>query len=695
MVKLTKIGWEIFYTSNKQSEKDLIEKSLKYFNENSHFSNSEYWDGYVKYYDKRRKCFNFGHLSYIINKLNNKNIQYEIYGIDLEIFQPKISYNKKLHLHQLAALYSFFDTKHGVIKVPTRGGKTYIASEAIRLILDYHNDYKVLFLVDSQMLFNQAIEDISDYLNISKNDIGYIKEGKIVIKSINIATIQSLQSIYYGVKRIRKTKKVNKVTINKTSQEIRDEKKQKNLIKKELIDFLKSLKFLIVDECHEYSSDERMKIIKETSNSEFNLFLSATPYKSENKFANLTLRGIFSDILYEIPEQELKNRGVLAKDKIVLLKIDHEKNRYINFNNLSGYSDYMDKLIINNKERNQISINIIEICRKLKYKTLALFSFKDHGYNISKITSDPFITSDNKISDRILLKDVFLKEDGGVLMASNIFNKGLTLPEVEIMFNIGGGKEQSSLIQKKGRVLGTTNDKKRALIIDFLDESEYFAEHSLSRLEVYEKSVGIDNIVVFDVYDEDLYTEFFRQVSLNKNFVYKPKNHGLLKEQLIICRFIKWLNKEYNQQVDINFLIDYFKFQFSHYSGVNTQYGKNVIMLHWIIGQKAIDRWKNRDVRKKWLVRVKLKNEVELKLTQTYNNINKKRKQNKFKDIYKYEENDKRRFHNTEKGFQYCLYTTTLYNPLSKLCESCKFNIDCRDILNVNHPKLYKERIDE
>lgn len=514
MIRLTKIGWDVFYSSEKLSERDYLESTLKYFDENSHFSTSEYWDGYRKYFDKRHRKFDFGHLSYVINKLIKKKINYTISGIDVDIFKPRLPYNKKLHLHQLSALYSFFDTKHGVIKVPTRGGKTYVASEAIRLILDQRADMPVLFFVDSQMLFTQAINDISGYLGIDKKEIGFINEGKFNIKQINVCKIQTIQSIFNGEKRIRKFKMVDKQKVDKTFQELKEERKRKREAKRNLMKFLESIGFLIVDECHEYSSDERMTVVKSTKNTEFNLLLSATPDKSEDKFVNITLRGIYGDILYEIPEKDLKDRGILAKDKIILLHINHSKNRNIDFSNINGYQDSVDKLIVNNKERNQIAINVIEICRKLQRKTLVLFSFREHGYNIAKITDDRYLTGYDKIGDRMMLKDQFLeRKDGGVMLASNIFNKGLTLPEVEILYNIGGGKEQSQLIQKKGRVLGTTADKKRAMIIDFIDESDYFADHSLSRLEVYEKSVGIENIIVLNVYDDDFYTDLREQIN--------------------------------------------------------------------------------------------------------------------------------------------------------------------------------------
>lgn len=508
MVKLTKIGWEIFYDTNSTSEREIIEKSLSYFNENSRFSNNQYWDGYVKFFDKKRKCFNYGNLPYVISKLDKKSILYSISNIDLDTFQPSIPYNKDLRPHQLASLYSFFQTKYGIIKVPTRGGKTFIASEAIRLILNDNPEFITLFIVDSVVLFKQAVSDISGYLKMDKKDIGFIRDGKFNLKQINVTTIQTLQSIYYGPRNINKFKTINKVKVRKTNPEIRQDKKNKQQNKQKLVDFLNLINFSIVDECHMYTSEDRINIVKETKISEFNLFLSATPYKSEDRFANLAMRGLAGDILYEIPEQELKNKGYLAQDKIILIRINHENNKNINFDELSGYSDYVDKLLINNKDRNQIAINVIEVCRKMKLKILVLFFYKKHGLNLSKITSDPFITGDNKANYIEEIKQEFLEnKDGGVLLASNIFNKGITLPEVEVMINIGGGKEQSSVIQKKGRVLGVTDEKKKALIIDFIDESEYFLEHSLSRLEVYEESVGIDNIIVFDATDEDFYTE--------------------------------------------------------------------------------------------------------------------------------------------------------------------------------------------
>lgn len=507
MVNLDKIGFDINYSSDIRKELLEIEKSLTYYNPNSHFAQSDHWDGSVKYYNKSKRTFSFGHLSTVLNNLIKKNIDFEIFNVDFEIFKPKTTYTSTLHQHQTASLHSFFQTKYGIIKVPTRGGKTYIASEAIRLVIHSKKQYKVLFIVDSQLLFNQAIKDIAAFLKIQEQEIGRIKEEIFDIRQITVAMIQTIQSINNGLKRIKKTKrkKGEEEPIIIPLSEIKEKKKQKRIQIKKLDLFLENVNFLIVDECHEYSSQDRIKIIKKVSNGEFYMFLSATPFKSENLLANISIKGICGDIIYEIPEQELKKRGVLALDKILLIKINHLDNPNINFNRLNGFLDHVDKVIVANQQRNQIIINICEICRKLELKTLGLFSYKRHGYNISKITGDPFITGVNDLDDREFVKKAFLDKRGGVLLASNIFNKGITLPDVQVMINIGGGLEQSGIIQKKGRVLGTTAVKKKALIVDFIDESQYFSKHSLSRIEVYEKSVGMENIMVVEAEDDEMY----------------------------------------------------------------------------------------------------------------------------------------------------------------------------------------------
>ena len=108
-----------------------------------------------------------------------------------------------------------------------------------------------------------------------------------------------------------------------------------------------------------------------------------------------------------------------------------------------------------------------------------------------------------------------MKDKGGILLASDIFKKGVTLPECEVIIIVDEGLEVSSVIQKKGRTLGVTETKQRSLVIDFIDIYDvYFSEHSESRLETYVNEIGEKNVGILDVTSDD-YLEKFKEWTIS------------------------------------------------------------------------------------------------------------------------------------------------------------------------------------
>ena len=61
-------------------------------------------------------------------------------------------------------------------------------------------------------------------------------------------------------------------------------------------------------------------------------------------------------------------------------------------------------------------------------------------------------------------------------------------------------------------------------------------------------------------------------------------------------------------------------------------------------------------------------------------------------ELRRVEEEEKQRLFNTEEGFVNCFQETTLYNPVSDVCNICNFIEDCKKILKINYEKLYKIR---
>lgn len=266
--------------------------------------------------------------------------------------------------------------------------------------------------------------------------------------------------------------------------------------KNKLKNFLKSLRFLIVDEIHDNASAPKLRIYKSCKHLTHQLSLSATPYRAEAFVENLHLKAWSGDVVYRIKEETLRERGVLTEYKVFLLALEQDVRAI----SAATYMAYQKALIFNSQIRDAIVVKVIEMCRDRGFKTLVMFQSVDHGRHISELTRCTFIHGDTDNEERERVKNEFLERtDGGVLMASNIFKKGVTLPEVEILFNVDGGLENANTIQRKGRVLGATEAKTRSAVIDFIDiDDAYFSEHSSTRLNTYVKAVGEDGIGILD-----------------------------------------------------------------------------------------------------------------------------------------------------------------------------------------------------
>lgn len=436
----------------------------------------------IEKFDKKHFSFRIGMLPTLLRYLDEEGIEYEVSDYVYKLpngikIDDRMSGN---YVHQHNAVEAFFKRRFGIIVVPTRGGKTFIASEIARIFLAT-DEGNFLFLTDNTTLHTQAVNDLKTYFErYGGIDVGEIKAGQIDLSHrITVGMIQTIQSTL--------------------SKRCTDKKKQRDLDK-----YLKELTFLCVDEIHDNCSDSKLKLYKKCRKLEYQLCLSATPYRSGAFVQNLKLMAWSGDIVYEISEETLRQRHVLSDYQVFMLMIDHNNIDYGNV--IEDYDNLRRALIFDSEERNKALIRLIEMFRSKGLKTLVLFQSIEHGEKISTLTGDTFISGTTRGAEREEIKDGFLNENGGVLLASNIFKKGVTLPQVEVLINADEGLEDANTIQRKGRVLGATEDKQRSLVVDFFDIYDlYFSEHSKTRLDTYISSIGENNVTILDTSVEDWY----------------------------------------------------------------------------------------------------------------------------------------------------------------------------------------------
>lgn len=190
----------------------------------------------------------------------------------------------------------------------------------------------------------------------------------------------------------------------------------------------------------------------------------------------------------------------------------------------------------------------------------------------------------------------------------------------------------------------------------------------------------------------DLYKYHIVQITKNNKYKFPmtPQRNKMILN--FIEKFKSLTNSNFVGEDNLRKFIEY---QFNYWYKHDSKYGKGTsIQIEWIIGSKAIERWESRTEKQKkktdFIIRKNLKKDVK------FSEVVDKEESNNYKklliELRDNEEDEKSRFHNTSKGFGYCLVSTTLYNHKSKNCLLCDFSDKCKDYLKKNLNKVYKAR---
>ena len=456
-----------------EEEQVVVDSIMRIWSEGAIFHpayRNGHWDGFIRLYDKANE-FDLGLTQELRQafKENDINCVYNIEYEKVPINQEQLVFDEDDREYQSEAVRKFFKNNVGIVIVPTRGGKTFIATSAVKNLQYQIPECQVMFIVDGVDLFNQTIKEFAKFLKIDENELGKINAKEFNPQNVTIAMVQTLNSIYFG--------------------------KKKDAVKlKALNSVMRKLTMLIVDEVQDTSSQKRLNIYNKATNLKFLMGLSATPFRNNDILSALKVKGFFGGVAYNVEKKTLQKEGYLSMDKAIL--ISNQIGRQLG---ATSYHDYLRLSIHENNKRNMILVNIVKLCKRNKIKALFLFNSKIHGNIVSELTNCVFISGDDKTEEREKQKVKFLEKKGGILLASNIYKKGITLPEVELVVISDGGLEQINVQQKFGRVLGATDTKTRSIVIDILDVgSKYFSKHSLERLELYDEQIGKNRIEIYN-----------------------------------------------------------------------------------------------------------------------------------------------------------------------------------------------------
>lgn len=270
-------------------------------------------------------------------------------------------------------------------------------------------------------------------------------------------------------------------------------------IRRQTIDYLRTVEFVIGEEAHEASGNSYFQILEQCRKAHYRLALTATPFMKDSAEANMRLQAAFGAIGYEVSEKQLIDAGILATPIFRFAETAKPSRLFPT----TAYTTAVEVGIVRNDHRNLEIIREVARAKRYGLTSMILVQRKQHGDILVDAlraagVRAKFILGDSNQKER----DRALRELGlgeiDCLIGTTILDVGVDVPAVGLVVLAGGGKAEVALRQRIGRGL---REKKRGpnicFVLDFTDHhNRRLMGHALERQTVIRSTPGfVENVL--------------------------------------------------------------------------------------------------------------------------------------------------------------------------------------------------------
>jgi len=373
----------------------------------------------------------------LLKELKNFNIPYIIKDYRILTEPAHFISHITLRPYQIAAVEHSIKQGQGIIEAPCGSGKTVIGLELIARC-----NQTSLWLVHTMELARQAMERISQFLNIPEDEIGFFGNGL--------------------------WKKGNKISVGMV---------QTLASKKLETDFIKHFGLVILDEAHHSPASTFTKVLTQFP-AYYRFGLTATPFRGDG--LGLIMYYQIGYTTYKITQHDLSAEGNLITP--VFKRIDTD-----------FYYDYQDDFtsminaIVNNKKRNELIIRVLLEEVKNNHHCLILSDRVDHCHVLCDLLKEIYpegkcavLTGELPKKERNKIVDLVNSgELNAVFATSKLAEEGLDWKILDRLFLTCPTRSKGKIQQAVGRIQRPYKGKEDARVFDFVDsrvdilESQY------------------------------------------------------------------------------------------------------------------------------------------------------------------------------------------------------------------------------
>lgn len=474
---------------------DLIQQLLSYMvagaEQTDAFQNHS-WDGRSSFYEMRKHRFPAGFVPIVVKMLKSDGYQVALrkdplpmpLGPERPIFD-EYAYNDERYVYQ--AVTSDLLVKHGrmVAQIATGGGKSRIAQIATARI-----GRPTLFLTTRQVLMYQMKGHYENmlagltYLD-QRHTVGVLGDSTWdPRKWINVGMVQTLNA------RLKPPSPFDPKDKQEAQlKRIEDTKR-----------ILERFEFVILEEAHEAGGEGYYEILRRCRNAHYRLGLTATPFMKEDEESNMMLMGACGPIGIRVSEQELIEKGILAKPIFKYITPDKASKFLLR---TTPWQAAYRLGVVESVPRNTHVLRESFRAVKKGLSVLILVQRKKHGQVLQKALKSNdikarFIYGETDMKIRSAALKALETGELQVLIGTNILDVGVDVPALGMVILAGGGKAEVQLRQRIGRGLRAKKvGPNVCYIVDFEDRwNKHLHKHSIQRRKIVEDTPGfVENIL--------------------------------------------------------------------------------------------------------------------------------------------------------------------------------------------------------
>ena len=349
---------------------------------------------------------------------------------DQRLSNPKTTYFSKLEFigelreYQEDMVKACMSKTIGVVEAMTGSGKTICFVN-----LTLRRKEPTLILVHTLELANQTIKSFVKFSNLKEEDIGFIGDGRFEVKPITVGLHQTMSKL--------KTDRFN--IINERFGQ------------------------LIGDEIHIVGAETWFRTLNNL-NAKFKFGFTATPKRDDG--LTKVIHFASGPIIHKVPKSALS--GFLITPEVEQIKTQYEFQMF----STQEYQEMITDLSQDDDRNDFILDHVQSDDSKGKYKVLLCTRISQVEY-LNNALGDESVMLTSKMTKKKrneVMDELYAGEKKIVISTYGLFSTGIDIPQLEILYLCAPIKSEVMLRQAAGRLMRISKGKKKAKIIDFIDQ---------------------------------------------------------------------------------------------------------------------------------------------------------------------------------------------------------------------------------